>query len=72
MNVLPSEEELMVKNAAREFLEAECPASLAREVEQDERGYSLELWEKWHLWAGLAFRCPNHTAAAACPFRILA
>ena len=38
MNVLPSEEELMVKNAAREFLEAECPPGLARAIEQDERG----------------------------------
>ena len=46
MNVLPSEEELMVKNAAREFLEAECPPSLARAIEQDERGYSVALWEK--------------------------
>ena len=56
MNVLPSEEELMVKNAAREFLEAECPASLAREVEQDERGYSLELWEKMASlgWFGIS------------------
>ena len=46
MNVLPSEEELMVKNAAREFLDAECPPSLARAIEQDERGYSVALWEK--------------------------
>lgn len=46
MNVLPSEEELMVKNAAREFLDAECPPSLARAIEQDARGYSVELWEK--------------------------
>jgi alkylation response protein AidB-like acyl-CoA dehydrogenase len=56
MNVLPSEEELMVKNAAREFLEAESPASLARAVEQDERGYSLELWEKMASlgWFGIS------------------
>ena len=56
MNVLPSEEELMVKNAAREFLEAECPPSLARAVEQDERGYSVELWEKMASlgWFGIS------------------
>jgi alkylation response protein AidB-like acyl-CoA dehydrogenase len=56
MNVLPAEEELMVKNAAREFLEAESPASLARAVEQDERGYSLELWEKMASlgWFGIS------------------
>ncbi|MCY3690961.1 MAG: acyl-CoA/acyl-ACP dehydrogenase [Chloroflexota bacterium] len=56
MNVLPNEEELMVKNAAREFLEAECPPSLARAIEQDERGYSVELWEKMASlgWFGIS------------------
>ena len=56
MNVLPSEEELMVKNAAREFLDAECPPSLARAIEQDERGYSVELWEKMASlgWFGIS------------------
>ena len=56
MNVLPNEEELMVKNAAREFLEAECSPSLARAIEQDERGYSVELWEKMASlgWFGIS------------------
>jgi alkylation response protein AidB-like acyl-CoA dehydrogenase len=46
MDVLPSEEELMVKNLAREFLEAECPPSLARAMEKDEQGYPPDLWSK--------------------------
>ncbi len=56
MNILPSEEELMVKNAAREFLDAECPPSLARAIEQDERGYSVELWEQMASlgWFGIS------------------
>ena len=56
MNVLPNEEELMFKNAAREFLEAESPPSLARAIEQDERGYSVELWEKMAAlgWFGIS------------------
>ena len=56
MNVLPSEEELMVKNAAREFLDAECPSSLPRAIEQDERGYSVELWEQMASlgWFGIS------------------
>ena len=56
MNVLPNEEELMVKNAAREFLEAESPPGLARAIEQDERGYSVELWEKMASlgWFGIS------------------
>ena len=36
MDVLPSEEEQMLKNLAREFLEGECPPSLARAMELDE------------------------------------
>ena len=46
MDVLPGEEEQMVKNLAREFLEAECPPSLAREMEKDTLGYPPELWKK--------------------------
>ena len=46
MDVLPGEEEQMVKNLAREFLEAECPTSLAREMEKDDLGYPPELWKK--------------------------
>lgn len=56
MDVLPSEEEQMVKNLAREFLEAECPPSLARAMEKDEHGYSPELWNKLAElgWLGMA------------------
>ena len=46
MDVLPNEEEQMVKNLAREFLEGECPPSLARDMEKDEQGYPPELWDK--------------------------
>ena len=46
MDVLPSEEEQMVKNLAREFLEAECPPSLARQMEKDDLGYPPALWQK--------------------------
>ena len=46
MDVLLNEEEQMVKNLAREFLEGECPPSLAREMEKDDLGYPPELWEQ--------------------------
>lgn len=46
MDVLLNEEEQMVKNLAREFLEGECPPSLAREMEKDELGYPPELWQQ--------------------------
>ncbi len=48
-----SEEQELLKNAAREFLENECPEEHVRAMEEDERGYSPELWKKmadlgWH------------------------
>jgi alkylation response protein AidB-like acyl-CoA dehydrogenase len=46
MDVLLSEEEQMVKNLAREFLEGECPPSLARAMETDDLGYPPELWKQ--------------------------
>ncbi|MDE2939515.1 MAG: acyl-CoA/acyl-ACP dehydrogenase [Chloroflexota bacterium] len=46
MDVLPNEEEQMVKNLAREFLEAECPPRLARDMEKDDLGYPPDLWRQ--------------------------
>jgi alkylation response protein AidB-like acyl-CoA dehydrogenase len=50
-----SEEQELLKNAARDFLEKECPESLVREMEEDEKGYSPELWKKMaeQGWQGL-------------------
>lgn len=56
MDVLLSEEEAMLKNGAREFLDAECPPSLVRAMESDPLGYAPELWKKMAElgWLGLA------------------
>ncbi len=48
-----SEEQDLLKNFARDFLEKECPEKHVREMEEDEKGYSPELWKKmaeqgWH------------------------
>ena len=40
------ESQQMLKTSAREFLEKECPTSLVRAMEEDERGYTPELWSK--------------------------
>ena len=72
MNVLPSEEELMVKNAAREFLEAECPPSLARAIEQDERGYSVELWEQMASLGWFGISLPESYGGGGLPVSYLA
>ena len=56
MDILPSEEEQLLKNAAREFLEAEVSTSLVREMELDENGYPPALWRQMADlgWLGLA------------------
>ncbi len=40
-----SEEQEMIKTSARDLLEKESPKSLVREMEEDDRGYSPELWK---------------------------
>ena len=52
-----SEEQEMLRKSAREFLEIECPKTFVREMEQDEKGYSPELWKKMAElgWMGLIF-----------------
>ena len=52
-----SEEQEMLKTMARDFLEKECPVSLVREMEEDEKGYSPDLWQKMAElgWLGLPF-----------------
>ena len=50
-----SEEQELLKNVARDFIEKECPETLVREMEKDEKGYSPELWQKMaeQGWQGL-------------------
>jgi alkylation response protein AidB-like acyl-CoA dehydrogenase len=52
-----SEEQEMIKTSARDFLEKECPKTLVREIEEDARGYSPELWKKMAElgWMALPF-----------------
>ena len=52
-----SEIQQMLKNSAREFLAEECPLTLVRELEEEERGFSAELWRQTAGlgWPGVAF-----------------
>ena len=51
------EEQVMLKTSARDFLDKECPKKLVRDMMEDEKGYSTELWGKMAElgWHGLAF-----------------
>src|ERR1051326_5370501 len=50
-----SEDQEMLRQFGREFLEKECPETHVREMEADEKGYSPELWRKMaeQGWFGL-------------------
>ena len=51
------EEQVMLKTSARDFLEKECPKKLVRDMMEDEKGYSPELWNKMAElgWMALVF-----------------
>ena len=52
-----TEVQQMLKNSAREFLSQECPLELVREMEEDRRGYTDDLWRQIVSlgWTGLVF-----------------
>jgi alkylation response protein AidB-like acyl-CoA dehydrogenase len=72
MNVLPTEEELMLKNLAREFLEAECPPSLARAMETDDLGYPPGLWKKMAELGWFGLTLPETYGGQGMPLTYLA
>ncbi|MFN3974945.1 MAG: acyl-CoA dehydrogenase family protein [Dehalococcoidia bacterium] len=67
MDVLPNEEEEMLKRSAREFLEKECPVTLVREMEKDERGYPPDLWRKMAELGWLGMALPEEYGGAGVP-----
>ena len=57
MNLTFSEEQEMLRKAARDFLDDKCPKKLVKQLEESEKGYSPELWQEIAElgWIGLAF-----------------
>jgi alkylation response protein AidB-like acyl-CoA dehydrogenase len=56
MDITFTEEQEMLRKSARDFLTAECPKTKVRELEEDEKGYSTEIWQSMAGlgWMGLA------------------
>ncbi|MDH3600033.1 MAG: acyl-CoA/acyl-ACP dehydrogenase [Candidatus Tectomicrobia bacterium] len=52
-----SEEQDMLRTAARDFLAEHCPTTFVRQMMDDEKGYSPDLWNQMAQlgWLGLAF-----------------
>jgi alkylation response protein AidB-like acyl-CoA dehydrogenase len=56
MDTTLNEEEVMIRETARKFLEAECSTKLVRAMEKDDKGYPPDLWKQAAElgWQGLA------------------
>ena len=52
-----SEEQKLLRQSIRDFLTKECPSTFVREMEEDEKGYTQEIWHKMADlgWMGLPF-----------------
>lgn len=57
MNYQFSEEQKMLKESAHGFLAKECTGTFVREMEEDEMGYTPDLWHKMAKlgWMGICF-----------------
>jgi len=55
MDFALTEEQEMLRKSARDFLSAECPKAVVREIEASDLGHSPELWKKMAAlgWMGL-------------------
>ncbi len=57
MNLNLTEDQQLIRNAARAFLEKQCPSAYVRAMETDEKGYAPEQWKSMAElgWMGLPF-----------------
>ncbi len=57
MDLSLTEEQELLQSSARDFLSQECPTTHVRAMEEDETGYSSELWKQITElgWAGLMY-----------------
>jgi alkylation response protein AidB-like acyl-CoA dehydrogenase len=67
MDILMNDDERMIAESARQFLEAECPTTLVRAMEADPLGYPKDLWEKVAElgWQGMCL--PESVGGSAMP-----
>ncbi len=68
MNFGFSEEQEMLRESARRFLEAECPTTFVRKMMADETAHSSELWKKIAELGWLGIVCPEEYGGAGGSF----
>jgi alkylation response protein AidB-like acyl-CoA dehydrogenase len=54
-----TEEQNILKDTARNFLESECPSSMVLEMEDDDKGYDPKLWQKMAELGWMALVIPE-------------
>ncbi len=57
MDFSQSEEQAMLRTTARDYLQSECTEKVVRDIEEDDEGYSAELWQRiaGMGWLGLVY-----------------
>ena len=57
MNFALSKDQKMIKESVRDFLDKECLPDRVRELEEDEKGYDPDMWQKMAElgWTGIIF-----------------
>jgi alkylation response protein AidB-like acyl-CoA dehydrogenase len=63
-----TEEQEMLRKAARDFLTTECPKSLVREMAKDEKGYSPQLWQQMGEMGWMGLNIPEEYGGAGAGF----
>ncbi len=71
MDLRLSEEQEMLRTAARDFLAKECPKAKVRELEEDEKGYSTEMWKKMAELGWMELIIPEEYGGMELPFQNL-
>ena len=68
MNFSLTEEQEMLRKAARDFLITECPKSLVREMAEDKKGYPPQLWQKMGEMGWIGLIIPEEYGGAGASF----
>ncbi len=63
-----TEEQEMLREAARDFIATACPKSLVREMAEDEEGHPLELWQKMGQMGWMSMIIPEEYGGAGASF----
>jgi alkylation response protein AidB-like acyl-CoA dehydrogenase len=71
MDVTLNEDQEHFKKTFQDFLEAECPSTLLRDLEESEEGYSKELWDKMAELGWMGLGLPEEYGGVVDDFAVL-